>query len=177
MTFQIGERKWMNKTGLPRTAVRIEAVMDDGQIKVSWPKHGHVIGRWVTTLDPTLLAEITDPPSRPSPDKDSAYDYVPLWSAIPPLYSTENIPMAEQVVHLKLFAPSLTWYLTEFSAVAPDGTPWLAFGYVRNDAETYYSEWGFIALDELRDWACPPLGLPIERDVYWEPTPFGFICF
>lgn len=177
MNIQIGQRKLMTHPKLPVTVVRIEDVTEDGDIKVSWPKGRHQLGRWVTVIDPIHLLDITQKPHRPRPEQDNPYDYVPLWSDIPALYSNEDVPTAEQVVHIKLFAPAMTWYLTEFSEVAPDGYPWLAFGYVRNEAEPDYSEWGFVSIDELRDLHCPPLGLPIERDLYWEPKPFGAIRF
>ncbi len=177
MNLKIGERKLMTHPKLPMTVVRIEDVTEDGDVKVSWPKGRNQPGRWVTVLDPAHLLDITQKPSRPRPEQDNAYDYIPLWSDIPPLYGNEDVPTVEQVVHIKLFAPSMTWYLTEFSEVAPDGCPWLAFGYVRNEAEPDYSEWGYVSIDELRDIHCPPFGLPIERDLYWEPKPFGAIRF
>ncbi|MBI5928377.1 MAG: hypothetical protein HY862_03660 [Chloroflexi bacterium] len=176
MNLQIGKRKLMNQPNLV-TVIRIEAVLDGGQVQVSWPKGRNKPGRWVTTVDPMHLLDITQKPRRPRPQDDNAYDYIPLWSDIPALYSNETTPLAEQVVYIKLFAPSFTWYLTEFSEVAPDGYPWLAFGYVRNEAEPDFSEWGYVPIDELRDLHCPPFGLPIERDLYWESAPFGKLRF
>lgn len=93
-----------------------------------------------------------------------AYDYVPadVAAQLPALYATEA-QGDDAIAHVKLFTPdsSWTWYLTEY---APDER--LAFGLVIG-LET---ELGYVSLDELRE-ARGPLGLRIERDVFWQPTP------
>ena len=82
---------------------------------------------------------------------------------LPKLYSTdgENDPMA----WCKFFDPcgSWTWYVTEGEEQA-DGD-WMFFGLV----EGMEKEWGYFSLNELQS-VHGPLGLGIERDLYYEPT-------
>jgi hypothetical protein len=80
---------------------------------------------------------------------------------LPKLYSTENTPTEERMFVVKFFTPdsNWTWYATEF-----DGEDTF-FGYVQG----FENEWGYFTLHELQE-ARGPLGLPIERDIYFEPT-------
>lgn len=91
-----------------------------------------------------------------------AYVYVPdeLKARIPPLYATENEP--RPVVWVKLFTPdsSWTWYITEF-----DGEDRF-FGLVVG----HEIELGYFSLAEITSLR-GPLGLRIERDLYFEPKP------
>ena len=68
----------------------------------------------------------------------------------------------EAVAYVKFFTPdsSWTWYATEFSP--EDG---MFFGLV----EGQFKELGYFALAELEK-ARGPMGLPIERDIHWQPT-------
>ena len=63
------------------------------------------------------------------------------------------------IVVAKFFNPcgSGTWYATEM----PE--PGICFGYVTGLG---YPEWGSFSIKELEELKCPPLGLPIERDLY-----------
>jgi len=83
---------------------------------------------------------------------------------LPPLRSTDG-QLGAAVAHVKLFAPdsSWTWYLTEY-----DPAECLAFGLVVG----HEVELGYIAIDEL-EGVRGPLGLPIERDLYWRPRPLA----
>lgn len=107
---------------------------------------------------------------RPDTAHDNAHELMPAWLAasVPSLYSQE--PVDDPIVHAKFFTPdsSWTWYITEYSAVAPDGTPRLAFGL----AVGHEAELGYISLDELEQ-VRGPLGLRIERDVYFTPCPLS----
>ena len=78
---------------------------------------------------------------------------------LPPLYSQEELG-AKAVVHLKLFTPDSSWtfWATEF-----DGKDTF-FGLVDGQCK----ELGYFSLAELES-ARGPLGLPIERDLYWRP--------
>ena len=91
-----------------------------------------------------------------------AYVYIPdeLRSKIPPLYATEN--EANPTVWVKLFTPdsSWTWFITEF-----DGED-LCFGLVVG----HEIELGYFSLAEIVA-ARGPHGLPIERDLYFQPKP------
>jgi hypothetical protein len=107
---------------------------------------------------------------QPTPEHDDAHNLVPEWLAaeLPPLYSQENV--ADPIVRVKFFTPdsSWTWWVLEYSAVAPDGTPRLCFGLV----DGFEQELGYFALDELEQ-VRGPLGLQIERDLWWQPVPLS----
>jgi len=63
------------------------------------------------------------------------------------------------------------WYATEYH---PEER--LFFGFVRLFYD-HNDEWGDFSLDELEQLRCPPLGLPIERDLHFTPKPFDEIGF
>ena len=79
---------------------------------------------------------------------------------LPPLYHNESLGL-EAVAPLKFFTPdsSWTWYPTEF-----DGDD-IFFGLVSG----FEVELGYFSLSEL-EGVRGKLGLPIERDLYFEPT-------
>ena len=76
---------------------------------------------------------------------------------IPALYAQEN--EEDATVYVKFFTPdsSWTWYATEY-----DPEQRLFFGLV----EGLEKELGYFSLDELESTR-GPLGLPIERDMYF----------
>jgi hypothetical protein len=82
-----------------------------------------------------------------------------LRNKLPKLYGQEKLA-GDAVAHVKYFTPdsSWTWYATEF-----DGED-LFFGLV----EGFEKEFGYFSLRELES-VRGPMGLPIERDLYWEP--------
>ena len=82
-----------------------------------------------------------------------------IKAQLPLLYTTENEP--DPTARVKFFTPdsSWTWYATEF-----DGED-LFFGLVQGHCE----ELGYFSLSELQS-VKGPMGLPIERDLYFEPT-------
>jgi hypothetical protein len=79
--------------------------------------------------------------------------------ALPGLYSQEELGL-KALARVKYFTPdsNWTWYATEF-----DGED-VFFGLVNG----FELELGYFSLKELNQ-ACGPLGLPIERDIYFEP--------
>jgi hypothetical protein len=79
---------------------------------------------------------------------------------LPPLYANEDKDETEVKAVVKFFTPdsNWTWYATEF-----DGEDTF-FGYVVGP----YPELGYFSLVELKS-ARGPLGLPIERDMYFDP--------
>lgn len=87
-----------------------------------------------------------------------------LKRVLPRLYSQEGDP--NPVVHCRFFTPdsNWTWYVTEGE---PEGDDFRFFGYVRGLEE----EWGYFLLSEL-EAARGPLGLPIERGLYFQPGRF-----
>ena len=81
-----------------------------------------------------------------------------LRQKLPPLYSCERC--TDPMVHAKFFSPDTnwTWYALEF-----DGAD-LFFGYVVGlDCEL-----GYFSLEELES-VRGPLGLAVERDLYFKP--------
>jgi hypothetical protein len=88
-----------------------------------------------------------------------------LRQSLPALRSQETI--SDPIVHAKFFTPdsNWTWLVTEGS---PEGDDFIFFGYVRGFEE----EWGYFSLLELES-ARGPLGLPIERDLYFRPAPMS----
>lgn len=107
-----------------------------------------------------------------------------LRARLPPLYAQEDVQ--DPVVYAKFFTPdsAWTWYATEGSHINRQGTAmeywdperssledavdFLFFGYVIGQER----EWGYFSLSELES-ARGPLGLPIERDLHFEPKPFS----
>ena len=85
-----------------------------------------------------------------------------LREKIPSLYSQEKVE--DPIVHAKYFTPdsSWTWYAMEF-----DGKDTF-FGYV----DGIYPELGYFSLSELES-VKGPLGLKVERDLYWKPRPLS----
>ena len=81
---------------------------------------------------------------------------------LPPLYSGEEKGLEAQA-QVKFFTPdsNWTWYASEF-----DGED-IFFGLVSG----FEVELGYFSLKELQE-AHGPLGLPIERDLHFEPKTF-----
>lgn len=102
-------------------------------------------------------------------------------ATIPATYTTENTPADEKKAVVKFFNPcgAQTWWVFEASAVLPDGTEKALaalrpgeqveditmFAYVTG---TPYHEFGYVSLRELES-VRGPLGLGIERDLYYTP--------
>ena len=78
---------------------------------------------------------------------------------LPPLYSQDG-KGGEAIARIKFFCPSSSWswYATEFDV---DDT---FFGLVDGQCK----ELGYFSLRELEE-VRGPMGLPIERDLYWQP--------
>lgn len=98
---------------------------------------------------------------KPQPSRDNAHILLPPWLVheLPPLYSQEHDP--DPLFSVKFFTPdsNWTWYVSEYNP-----TERLAFGLVYG-LET---EWGYFSVDELEQ-VRGPLGLRIERDLYFSP--------
>jgi len=82
-----------------------------------------------------------------------------LRKRLPPLYSQDG-KGGKTVVWVKYFTPSAswTWYRVQF-----DGEDTF-FGLV----DGHFKELGYFSLSELES-VNGPMGLPIERDLFWEP--------
>jgi hypothetical protein len=88
-----------------------------------------------------------------------------LKTRLPELYSQEGTP--DPTVQVLLVARNgWMWALTEYSDVAPDGCPNLAFGKVYGD----FPELGYIPMDELDELG--DLGL-VWVDEGFEPRPLS----
>ncbi len=73
----------------------------------------------------------------------------------------------DPIIIAKFFNPcgSGTWYLSEY-----DERLNIGFGYVTG---LWVDEWGDVSIEELEALQCQPLGLPIERDMYFSEKPFS----
>ncbi len=91
---------------------------------------------------------------------------------LPRLYSQENVP--DPVTVLKFFDPCgrYTFYVLEAQR-EPDGDL-LLFGFCRSPLGPDCDELGYASLREL-ECVRGPLGLGIERDLYFKPTPLSQI--
>jgi len=87
---------------------------------------------------------------------------------LPPLYAQES-KGGKAVVHMKLFTPdsSFTWYITEGSPIKDESGKEVDFHFF-GLVDGHDKELGYVALSELES-VRGPLGLPIERDLWWEP--------
>ncbi len=87
-----------------------------------------------------------------------------LREKLPPLGATEKVD--DPVCQVKYFTPdgSWTWFATEFD------TEDTFFGAVSG----FEFEIGYFGLSELEALR-GPLGLPVERDLYFKPTPLSQI--
>ena len=89
-----------------------------------------------------------------------------IAATLPPLYTTEEIPVEQKVVYVKFLDPytQWTWYASEY-----DPKERVFFGYVLGQEK----EWGEFSLDELESLMMPDRVTPrIERDVNFAPTSF-----
>jgi hypothetical protein len=87
-----------------------------------------------------------------------------LKKRIPPLYSQDGKGQ-DATAYVKLFTPDScwSWYITEMD---PDTGE--CFGLV----DGHEREFGYFSLPELES-VKGPLGLPIERDRFFDPTPIS----
>jgi hypothetical protein len=101
----------------------------------------------------------------PRDPKNPAYVFIPdeMSAKLPRLYATQNDD--DPIAWLKFFTPdsSWTWYMTEY-----DPEQRLCFGLVQG----HDRELGYFSLEELEE-VRGPMGLPVERDIWWEPTPLS----
>ena len=89
-----------------------------------------------------------------------------LKKTLPAIRAQEHVE--DPIVYLKFFTPdsNWTWYVTEGEPT--EGGDYLFFGFVIG----LEKEWGYFVLSEL-EAVRGPLGLGIERDLYFEPQPFS----
>lgn len=87
---------------------------------------------------------------------------------LPPLYAQEN-KGGKAVVYLRLLTPDSgwTWFLTEGSPIKDASGQEVDFHFF-GLVDGHEKELGYVALSELES-VRGPLGLPIERDLHWQP--------
>jgi hypothetical protein len=91
-----------------------------------------------------------------------------LRKKLPPLHGQES-KGSKAIAYIKWFTPSSswTWYVTEGSPEEdPDGNvvDYTLFGLV----DGLVKELGYFRLSEIES-VRGPMGLPVERDLWWEP--------
>ena len=89
-----------------------------------------------------------------------------IKNQLPELYAQDGKGM-EAIAYVKYFTPagSWTWYGTEFDKASET-----FFGYVKG----LENELGYFTLKELQEAVCRK-GMPVERDLSFEPTPLSAI--
>lgn len=88
-----------------------------------------------------------------------------LRAQLPGIYGQTENP--DPTVYVKFFTPdsNWTWFVTEGQQ---EEDAFICFGYVNG----HCLELGYFSLDELQS-VRGPNGLPIERDLYFEPAPWS----
>jgi hypothetical protein len=87
---------------------------------------------------------------------------------LPALYSQDG-KGSKAIVHVKFFTPSSswTWYATEGEAVLDESGKEVDFKFF-GLVDGHDKELGYFVLSELEE-VRGPMGMPIERDLYWRP--------
>jgi hypothetical protein len=116
--------------------------------------------------------------------QDRGHRFLPppeVLSQIPGARETESTAAEDKTIWLHYFSAASDHYLAElWQEPERQGEPdrWMGFGYARFAAFPDLAEWGYIDLDELEQVRAEgPGGLPVivERDLAWQPKPFGEI--
>ncbi len=87
---------------------------------------------------------------------------------LPRIYAQDGKD-GKAVVYTKYFTPSSdwTWYAVEGEPVLDDSGKEVDFRFF-GLVDGYCRELGYFVLSELEE-VCGPMGLPIERNLYWKP--------
>jgi hypothetical protein len=98
-----------------------------------------------------------------------------ICKKLPPLYSQDG-KGSKAIAHVKFFTPdsNWTWWATEGSPIKDENgneMDFQFFGLVHG----HFKELGYFVLSEL-ERARGPMGLPIERDLYFRPMPLEEIA-
>lgn len=97
---------------------------------------------------------------------------------IPRLYGTEDVPLADKVIHLHYFTGSCDWWIAELDPETGE-----AFGFACLNGDRDTAEWGYASLPEL-EAVCvrKPMDLPgafydivVERDCHFYSDPFRVV--
>lgn len=93
---------------------------------------------------------------RVSPFKTAAYQYIRSTDKLPRIADVPDNPLCT----VKLFGGPGTWWIAGFDPETGD-----AYGV----AEIQEREAGYFNVNEIVDLRIPPFGLPVERDLYYQP--------
>ena len=87
---------------------------------------------------------------------------------LPPLHGQDG-KGGKAIVHLKYFTPdsNWTWWITEGSPIKDDQGNEVDFHFF-GLVDGQFKELGYVSLKELEE-VTGPMGLPIERDLHWQP--------
>ena len=87
---------------------------------------------------------------------------------LPPLYAQDG-KGGKAIAYLKLFTPDsgFTWWITEGSPIKDESGTEVDFHFF-GLVEGQFKELGYVSLKELEE-VRGPMGLPIERDLHWQP--------
>jgi len=93
---------------------------------------------------------------------------IEIREQLPPLYAQDG-KGGKAIAYLKLFTPSSswTWYISEGEPVLDEQSREVDFRFF-GLVDGHEKELGYVLLSELEE-VRGPMGLPIERDLYWEP--------
>lgn len=83
--------------------------------------------------------------------------------AIPSLYSTENVPLKEKIIHMHFFIGGCDWYAAEY-----DAKERLFFGFAILNNDLEMAEWGYFSLRELAELRAS--FVEVDRDLHWQPV-------
>jgi hypothetical protein len=98
------------------------------------------------------------------------HDFLPEADTVPPLYATEEVPLAEKVIACHYFCAAGDWWIAEMDPAAG-----LALGYAKLAAYPDAAEWGYIDLAELEALNQSGGLMIVERDLHWQPCKFSEI--
>ena len=97
-----------------------------------------------------------------------------IRSKLPPIRGQEALG-EHAVIYCKFFTPdsSWTWYVTEGQPVLDENGREVNFEFF-GLVDGFEQEWGYFVLNELEE-TTGPMGLHIERDLWWKPMPVSEI--
>jgi len=92
-----------------------------------------------------------------------------IRKALPKLYETEDVKLNDKMVISEYFCGPFTWYVIE-GEEREDGD-FLFWGYVKNEADDFCSEFGYFTLSQLEELTLEKRkAIPfLERDLYFTP--------
>lgn len=94
---------------------------------------------------------------------------IEIQKQLPQLYSQDDV--VDPICHLKIFTPdsSFTWFITE--GTKQKNGDWMLFAKVVSHI-CPDGELGYVLLSEL-ETIKGSMGLPVERDLYWNEKPIS----